>query len=42
MLFVIFNGTVVYEHGLIRWAGAVVFAELAVIALYRWTRKPSA
>jgi len=29
MAFIIFNGTVVYETGLIRWAGAVLFAELA-------------
>jgi len=28
MAFVIFNGTVVYETGLIRWAGAAAFAEL--------------
>jgi hypothetical protein len=35
MLFVIFNGTVVYETGPIRWAGVVLFAELAAVGLYR-------
>jgi hypothetical protein len=30
MAFIIFNGTVVYETGFIRWAGAVVFAALAL------------
>jgi hypothetical protein len=34
MLFVIFNGTVVYEQGLIRWVGAAAFAELAAVATY--------
>jgi hypothetical protein len=34
MLFIVFNGTVVYETGLIRWAGAVVFVELAIMAVY--------
>jgi hypothetical protein len=30
MVFIIFNGTVVYETGVIRWAGAVMFAVLGV------------
>lgn len=29
MLFIVFNGTVVYESGLIRWAGLIGFAVLA-------------
>src|SRR5262245_47174955 len=29
MLFIVFNGTVVYETGLIRWAGLIGFAVLA-------------
>jgi hypothetical protein len=29
MLFIVFNGTVVYERGPIRWAGLVMFAVLA-------------
>jgi hypothetical protein len=33
MLFVVFNGTVVYEAGFIRWAGLLVFAELAIMAV---------
>lgn len=35
MVFVIFNGTVVYETGLIRWAGLLMFAELAAVGVYR-------
>jgi hypothetical protein len=35
MLFVVFNATVVYETGLIRWAGAV---GLGVLGLLRWRR----
>jgi len=34
MLFVVFNGMVVYESGLIRWAGLVMFAELAGMGIY--------
>jgi hypothetical protein len=34
MLFVVFNGTVVYETGFIRWAGALVFAELGIMGIY--------
>jgi hypothetical protein len=36
MAFVIFNGTVVYEHGFIRWAGVALFVELAALSVYRW------
>jgi len=35
MLFVVFNGTVVYEEGPIRWAGVVMFVELAAVAWWR-------
>ncbi len=41
MLFIVFNGTVVYEEGPIRWAGAAGFAELAVMAWvsrFTWRR----
>jgi hypothetical protein len=34
MLFIAFNGTVVYETGPIRWAGAVVFMVLGVLWIY--------
>jgi hypothetical protein len=34
MAFVIFNGTVVYESGPIRWAGAAMFAALGLLWLY--------
>jgi hypothetical protein len=34
MLFMVFCGTIVYETGFIRWAGVLLFAELAVMALY--------
>ena len=40
MLFLWFNGTVVYETGPIRWAGLVFFAELAGMAVYRFARPP--
>jgi hypothetical protein len=36
MLFVVFNGTVVYEAGPIRWAAVVMFAELAAMV---WARR---
>lgn len=39
MVFVIFNGTVVYETGFIRWAGLAMFAELATVAIYRCLRE---
>jgi hypothetical protein len=35
MVFVIFNGTVVYEAGTIRWAGLGMFAVLAVVWLLK-------
>jgi hypothetical protein len=38
MLFVVFNGTVVFEQGLIRWAGALMFAWLGAVALLRLRR----
>jgi hypothetical protein len=38
MLFVVFNGTVVFEQGLIRWAGALMFAWLGALALLRLRR----
>ncbi len=38
MLFMWFNGTVVYETGPIRWAGLLFFAELTLMAGYRLTR----
>jgi len=36
MLFVVFNATVVYETGLIRWAGVALFAWLALV--WAWGR----
>jgi hypothetical protein len=36
MLFVVFNATVVFESGWIRWAGVVLFAWLAAVA---WSRR---
>jgi hypothetical protein len=37
MLFIVFNATIVYEEGPIRWAGMALFAELAaVVALRRF------
>jgi len=41
MAFIIFNATVVYEDGPIRWAGLLLFAELAAVAAYRWRRNTS-
>lgn len=38
MAFVVFNATVVYETGLIRWAGAVGFAALAALLARRFRR----
>lgn len=35
MAFVIFNATVVYETGPIRWAGVLLFAELGAVLAYR-------
>jgi hypothetical protein len=40
MAFIVFNGTVVYESGFIRWAGLIVFALLAVLFANRlWSGK---
>jgi hypothetical protein len=38
MLFVVCNATVVYESGLIRWAGVAGFAALGLLAWARWGR----
>ena len=35
MCFIIFNATVIYEQGPIRWAGIILFTELAAVWLYR-------
>jgi hypothetical protein len=35
--FVIFNGTVVYETGFVRWAGAILFGLLCLLMLWRRT-----
>jgi hypothetical protein len=40
MLFVAFCGTVVYETGFIRWAGAAMFAELALMAIWAKRGEP--
>jgi hypothetical protein len=39
MAFVVFNGTVVYETGFIRWAGIVIFAVLAGLTVWRLSRR---
>ena len=36
MAFIIFNGTIIYETGPIRWAGAIAFAILAGLVGWRW------
>jgi hypothetical protein len=38
LAFVVFNGTVVYETGFIRWAGIAVFAALGGLAVWRLLR----
>lgn len=38
MVFIIFNAAVIYESGLIRWAGLVMFTALAVVAILRVNR----
>jgi hypothetical protein len=46
MLFMVFNATIVYETGFIRWAGVALFAWLAAVALFtlraRTTRREHA
>ncbi len=42
MAFIWFNGTVVYEQGVIRWAGLATFVMLAVLWATRWKRGNSA
>jgi hypothetical protein len=39
MAFVVFNGTVVYETGFIRWAGVVAFTLLGMLAGWRLFRR---
>jgi hypothetical protein len=39
MAFIVFNATVVYESGPIRWAGALMFAVLLAVWLYSNNRK---
>ena len=39
MAFIVFNGTVIYETGFIRWAGAALFAGLGVLAAWRLARR---
>jgi hypothetical protein len=38
MALIVFNGTVVYESGAIRWAGAAMFVALGVLWLYERAR----
>jgi hypothetical protein len=38
MAFIVFNATVVYEEGPIRWAGVLLFAALAAILFFRWLK----
>jgi hypothetical protein len=40
MVFMVFNATVVYETGFIRWAGLALFAWLAAVGLIRLSRSP--
>ena len=42
MLFVIFNAMVVFESGLIRWAGVAMVVWLAAVAAYRRSQAQSA
>jgi hypothetical protein len=41
MAFVVFNGTVVYETGFIRWASVVMFLTLGLLAVRRFRRRVS-
>jgi hypothetical protein len=36
LAFITFNGTVVYESGLIRWVGVILFSILGGLLLWRW------
>ena len=36
LAFIVFNATVVYEQGPIRWAGLLLFTELGLVLGYRW------
>jgi hypothetical protein len=40
MVFVVFNATIVYESGPIRWAGVALFGELALVWWYRQRQVP--
>jgi hypothetical protein len=42
MVFVIFNATVVYEEGLIRWAGLGLLAWLATVRVVAWVSRRAA
>jgi hypothetical protein len=42
MVFVIFNATVVYEQGLIRWAGLCLLAWLAAVQVAAWAARQTA
>ena len=39
MAFIVFNGTVIYEAGLIRWAAASLFICLGVLVVRRWHKR---
>jgi hypothetical protein len=41
MFFIIFNGTVVYEEGPIRWAGILVTGEFVVLLVLNYYRAPA-
>jgi hypothetical protein len=40
MAFIIFNGTIVYENGPIRWFGILMFSVLALLWAYRFLSRP--
>ena len=40
--FILFNGTVVFEHGLVRWAGVAGTVLIAVLIYRRWRLLPEA
>jgi hypothetical protein len=41
MLFMVFNGMIVFESGPIRWADALMFGVLAIALLLRYRRRDS-